>query len=152
MPHPNEELLRRAYADFARGDLAGFLSVCADDITFRVPGRSPVAGTFRRDEFAEPMIGTVMRETAGTFRETVDDVVANDTRGVVFATHEFERGGRTHRYRTSHVYRIAQGRLASFAEYPEDLYAFDAAWGVPEPGAPRPGSTAESGRASMTVA
>ena len=139
MPHPNEELLRRAYADFARGDLAAFLSACTDDITFRVPGRGPVSGTFTRAEFADPMITRVMQESGGTFRETVDDVLANDTRGVVLATHEFERDGRTHRYRTAHVYRIEHGRLASFAEYPEDLYAFDAAWGV---GVPAPAESA----------
>lgn len=65
---------------------------------------------------------------ARAFQETVLDVVANDTRGVVLARHQFERNGRTTSYDTAHVYRIEGGRLASFKEYPEDLYAFDAAW------------------------
>ena len=37
MTHPHEDLLRRAYAAFARGDLDAYLSVCAASITFRVP-------------------------------------------------------------------------------------------------------------------
>ena len=128
MAHPHEELLRRAYADFARGDLAAYLSVCTDAITFRVPGRSVVAGTYDRGQFISGLIAKVMEATGGTFRETVLDVIANDTRGVVLAHHEFERNGRTHGYNTAHLYRIESGRLASFEEYPEDLYGFDAAW------------------------
>jgi uncharacterized protein len=128
MAHPHENLLRRAYADFARGDLAAYLGVCADSITFRVPGRSVVAGIYAREQFASGLIAKVMDATGGTFRETVLDVVANDTRGVVLARHEFERNGRTYRYNTAHIYRIENGRLASFEEYPEDLYAFDAVW------------------------
>ena len=128
MSHPHEGLLRHAYADFARGDLPAYLSVCTDSITFHVPGRSVVAGTDPRDQFGPGLIATVMEPTAGTFRETVIDVVANDRRGIVLARHEFERNGRTHAYNTAHLYRIDGGRLASFEEYPEDLYAFDAAW------------------------
>ena len=128
MAHPNEDMLRRAYADFARGALDAYLSVCTGSITFRVPGRSIVAGTYTREQFASGLIAKVMEATGGTFQETVLDIVANDTRGVVLAHHEFNRNGRRHGYNTAHIYRINAGRLASFEEYPEDLYAFDAAW------------------------
>jgi ketosteroid isomerase-like protein len=128
MAHPHEQLLRQAYADFSRGDLPAYLNVCTDSITFRVPGRSVVAGTYDRGQFGPGLIARVMEASGGTFRETVLDVVANDTRGVVLAYHEFERNGRTRGYNTAHIYRIEGGRLASFEEYPEDLYAFDEAW------------------------
>jgi ketosteroid isomerase-like protein len=128
MAHPNEETLRAAYAAFARGDLDGYLSHCTDDITFHVPGRGRVAGDYTRAEFVTPFISRVIEETGGTFRETVIDAVANDHHGVVLASHTFERGGRTHAYETAHVYEIRDGKLASFAEYPADLYAFDEAW------------------------
>lgn len=128
MAHPHEEMLRRAYADFARGDLAAYLNSCTDAIVFRVPGRSIVAGTYDKRQFGADLIAKVIDATGGTFRETVLDVVANDTRGVVLARHEFERNGRTRSYNTAHIYRIENGRLAAFEEYPEDLYAFDAAW------------------------
>jgi len=68
-----------------------------------------------------------MEATGGIFRETVLDVIVNDTRGVVLAHHEFGRNGRTYGYNTAHIYRVEGGRLASFEEFPEDLYAFDAA-------------------------
>jgi len=47
------------------------------------------------------------------------NVVANDHRGLVLAEHEFQRKGRTHVYRTAHVYRIEESRLAEFREYPK---------------------------------
>jgi uncharacterized protein len=128
MTHPNEATLRQAYAAFGRGDLAGYLALCADDITFRVPGRGIVAGTFTRDQFFAPFISTVMEGTGGSFRETVVDAVANETRGMVLTQHEFERKGRKHRYQTIHLYRFDHGKLTDFEEYPEDLYAFDEAW------------------------
>ena len=78
-----------------------------------------------------------MEATGGTFQETVLDIVANDTRGVVLAHHQFDRNGRRHAYNTAHVYRIDAGRLTSFEEYPEDLYAFDAAWSERFNGRPR---------------
>jgi ketosteroid isomerase-like protein len=128
MPHPNEQMLREAYADFARGDLAAYLAKCTDDILFRVPGRSPFAGTYTKNEFVTPWITGVLAVTGGTFRETVLDVFANDTRGVVLAHHAFERDGRSFAYHTAHLYRIDGGKLAAFEEYPDDLYAFDEAW------------------------
>jgi uncharacterized protein len=129
MSHPNEQLLRQAYADFARGDLDAYLAVCTPDVTFRVPGNNAFAGTYTRDQFVTPFISNVIAATGGTFRETVLDVLANDTTGVVLLRHEFDRSGRHHAYDTVHVYTIEHGKLASFQEYPDDLYAFDAAWG-----------------------
>jgi ketosteroid isomerase-like protein len=128
MSHPNEDLLRKAYAAFGRGDLDEYLRYCNEDIVFHVPGRSPVAGTYTRAQFREPFIGRLMELCKGTFRERVLDVVANDRRGLVLAEHEFERKGKEHVHRTAHIYRIEGGKLAEFREYPEDLYALDAAW------------------------
>ncbi len=128
MAHPNEETLRQAYATFAQGDVEGYLKYCTDDITFHVPGRSEVAADYTREQFIPLLIGKVITLTSGTFRETVNDVVANDTRGVVLATHEFKREGKSFSYKTVHVYRIREGKLAEFAEYPADQYLFDEAW------------------------
>ncbi|HYY95325.1 MAG TPA: nuclear transport factor 2 family protein [Pyrinomonadaceae bacterium] len=128
MSHPNEQALRSAYEAFVRGDLDGYLGFCAEEITFHVPGRGQVAGDYTRAEFKHPFISKVFELTGGTFRETITDVVANDRRGVVLARHEFERGGRAYAYDTAHVYKIRDGKLAEFVEYPADLYAFDEAW------------------------
>src|SRR3954466_3311194 len=114
MTHSNEERLQAAYAAFSQGDLAGYLNYCTDNITFRVPGKGKIAGLFTRDQFSSPWVSSVMELTNGTFRETVNGVIANDERGVVLATHEFERNGRKIKYDTAHIYRIKDGKLDLF--------------------------------------
>jgi len=128
MRHPNEDVLHEAYAAFTSGNLEGYLAHCTEDITFRVPGRNPVSGTYARSQFLSPFISSVMELCNHTFRETVLDVVANDQRGLVLAEHQFQRKGKTYVYKTAHIYRIRGGKLAEFLEYPEDLYLFDEAW------------------------
>src|SRR5687768_1883224 len=128
MKHPNEETIRAAYSAFVKGDLNGYLQYCTDDITFSVPGKGKISGIFKRDEFISPWVSSVIEMTNGTFRETVNDVVANDDRGVVLVTHEFERNNKKFKYDSAHIYSIKNGKLDSFEEYPADLYSFDDAW------------------------
>jgi uncharacterized protein len=44
MTHPNAALLRRGYSAFTKGDIGTVLGVFADDISWHVPGRSPLSG------------------------------------------------------------------------------------------------------------
>ena len=128
MNHSNEETIRAAYTAFVQGDLNGYLGYCTDNITFTVPGKGKISGTYKRDEFISPWVGRVLELTNGTFRENVNDIVANDDRGVVLVTHEFERNNKKFKYDCAHIYRIKDGKLDSFEEYPADLYYFDDAW------------------------
>ena len=128
MAHPNEELLRNAYATFAGGDMEGYLKDCTEDFTFHVPGCNQVSGSYRgKDEFRR-LIGIVMKVTEGAFQEEVHDVLANDKHGVVLALHRFKRDGEPKEYRTAHVYHIRGGKLAECWEQPQDQQIFDDAW------------------------
>jgi ketosteroid isomerase-like protein len=128
MAHPNEELLRSAYATFDRGDLEGYWAVCAQDFAFHIPGQNQVTGTYQGKEQFFGMIGRVMELTEGTFQEEVHDVLANDEHGVVLAIHRFERNSRSKEYRTAHIYHIHNGKLAECWEQPQDQSIFDDAW------------------------
>ena len=123
-----DEILRAAYATFATGDLDGYLSYCTPDIRFTIPGRNALSKTYDRETFKAGLIADVMTMTAGTFKETVLDVFTSPRGGVVHAHHEFARDGERREYHTMHLYEFRDGKLASFREVPEDLYAFDAAW------------------------
>jgi ketosteroid isomerase-like protein len=48
MAHPNEELTRRAYDAFSRGDADTLRQLFADDAVFHEPGRNPVSGDHPR--------------------------------------------------------------------------------------------------------
>jgi ketosteroid isomerase-like protein len=130
MTHPNVELLRDAYAAFARGDLDAYWSVCTDDFAFHVPGRNTLTGTYAGHDAFYGLIGTLMQLTGGQFEESVEDVLANDAHGAVLVRHRFTRAGEPKDYQSVHIYEIRDGRLAGCWEHPRDAAVFDDAWGT----------------------
>src|SRR5262249_43773182 len=130
MVHPMEVEIRGAYAAFARGDLDGYFSRCTPDWVFSVAGTGAIAGTYHGREGLYELAGKAMAATNGTFREDVEDVLANDNHGIVLARHWFTRDGQSREYRTVHVYTIRDGKLAECFEHPRDQNAFDEAWGT----------------------
>lgn len=130
MAHPLEATIREAYAAFGRGDVDGYLQPCTEDFSFNIPGRGAIAGLWRGKEGLYELARVAMQVTGGSFREEVEDVLANDHHAVVLARHRFMRDGQSKEYRTAHVYDIDHGRLAQCWEQPQDLSAFDDAWGI----------------------
>lgn len=129
MAHPNEELLRKGYGDFGRGDVDAHLAICSPEFAFNVPGKSRMAGRYvGRAEFLG-LVGKVMEACAGSFEEEVHDVLANDAHGVVLAVHRFTREGVRRVFNTAHLYHIEAGRLVECWELPESQAQFDEAWG-----------------------
>ena len=127
MAHPHEKLLRDAYAAFAGGDLPGFLALCAPDITFHVPGSGLLGGAHSREGFVAKL-GPAMQAIAGTFREEVTALAANDEGGAVLVAQRAERDGKLHSWNAVHWWRVQGGKLAEFREFVDDPVAFDRAW------------------------
>src|SRR5438477_11181796 len=132
MAHPLEAIIREAYAAFGRGDLDGYLRHCTDDWAFHVAGTGAIAGTYRGREGLYELARKAMTTTNGTFQEEVEDVLANDSHGVVLARHRFTRDGQPREYRTVHVYTIRDSKFAECFEHPRDQNGFDDAWGPGE--------------------
>jgi ketosteroid isomerase-like protein len=130
MAHPLEASVREAYAAFGRGDIDGYLQLCAEDFAFHVPGHGEIAGTYIGKQGIYDLAGKAMTITGGTFHEEVEDVLANDNHVVVLARHQFTRNGSLKDYRTAHVYEISAGKLARCFEQPRDPAGFDEAWGA----------------------
>lgn len=124
----NEELLRDAYALFAKGDIDGFFALCTNDLTLHVPGSSPLAGDHVGKEGFLSMMGKVMEISGGTFSEDVHDVTTSAEHGVVLTVHHLQRGGKAIDYNSAHAWHIRDGKLAEFWELPEDQQEYDAAW------------------------
>lgn len=130
MSHPLEAIIREAYAAFGRGDVDGYLEACTEDFEFHVPGNCGIAGTYAGHDGIYALAGKAMSITGGTFREDVEDVLANDTHAVVLARHHFTREGQSKDYRTAHVYEVHGGKLDRCFEQPRDPAAFEDAWGA----------------------
>jgi uncharacterized protein len=125
--HPNEALLRRAYALFAEGNVAGFAALCAPEIQFRVPGTTPVSGEHALGDFMA-RLGVALQRVKNTFRETVVHLAANDTDGFVLVAQTVERDGQPLRWNAVHRWQIAGGKLAHVWEFTDDQKTFERAW------------------------
>jgi ketosteroid isomerase-like protein len=128
MAHPFEAVIRAAYAAFGRGNVDGYLRACTEDFEFHVPGHGGISGTYVGRTGLYALAEKAMTITRGTFREEVEDVMANDEHAVVEARHRFRRGAILHDYKTAHLYTIRDGKLARCIEQPRDQDAFDNAW------------------------
>jgi ketosteroid isomerase-like protein len=68
MAHPNEELLRRGYDAFSKGDVETLRQVFAQDAVFHEPGRNPVSGDYHGIDQMLAFFGTLAERSGGTFR------------------------------------------------------------------------------------
>lgn len=122
------ELLHKFYQAYSLGDVPAMLACCADDVTFQVMGKSPLAGKFDRRTFASNLLQRMRELSAGTHQMEVHDILASDLHGMVLVTHKLRRNGTPHEYRAAHVWRIQGAKLVAWYEYARDLYQFDAIW------------------------
>jgi len=127
--HPNERLLRREYEARANRDDHALLEVFSEDIVWHVPGDNKIAGVYRgRDEVLEYV--RLRRDLAdGTLEITVEDVLANDSHGLVIASGRASRRGTPYEWRGHGVYRFEDGMIAECWLLPEDPQLFDEIWG-----------------------
>jgi ketosteroid isomerase-like protein len=127
--HPLEQIIRKAYVAFGRGDVEGYLQACTTDFSFNIPGNGGISGIWVGKEGLHDLANKAMALSTGTFHEEVEDVLANDQHAVVLARHRFVRDGSPKDYRTAHVYEVRNGQLARCFEQPQDPAAFHDAWG-----------------------
>lgn len=131
MAHPNEVVIRRIYANFAKGDVGEVLADCTDDVVFEVPGASRVAGTYAgRDGFLTGLLPALASVAdMSTFSEDIDAVACDDDHGVLLATQRFRRlDGRQVEYRSAVVFGFRDGRMSRFVERAGNQAEYDDAW------------------------
>lgn len=128
MSHPNVQLLTRFYEALAKNDVSAALSLCADEVTFQVAGKSKLAGKFNRSTVGAGLFDKMTELGGGTFTSDIHDITATDQHGMVLMTNTVTRDGKKHEYRTVHVWRMPGGKLVAWYEYPRDMYQYDAIW------------------------
>lgn len=88
MPHPHEEIVRRAYEAINRGDVDAFVAEFADDAVWH--------GSETRVEGAEAIgriVAGLKEASEGTLRIDLHDVLANDEHAIVLQVTTAERKG-----------------------------------------------------------
>ena len=125
MAHANEELLRRGYEAFARGDLETVQSLFADYIVWHSGGANQLTGEYTGHQAVIAYFGKLMETTGGTFTLDIHDILANDTHGVVLVTAHGQREGRTLAMRQVNIWHLADGKATEFWSFAEDGAEFD---------------------------
>lgn len=128
MKHPNTILLEKLYADFQKGDLKSVLAVCAESMTFQIPGKSKLSGKYDKSNVVNGFIEKLTSLSNGTFKLETHDILGSDLHAAVLATSRLTKDGKVVELRTVHIWRFQEGKPVAWYEYPRDLYQFDAIW------------------------
>jgi uncharacterized protein len=130
MAHPNEVLLREAFAAFMRGDLEALQTkYFAEDIRYHVAGRSQIAGDYEGVAQVLGLFGRLFELSGGTLRLELHDVVANDEHGVALFKVIAERDGKEladNEILIAHP--DADGKAAEIWTQSSDTYTSDEFW------------------------
>ena len=129
MAHPNEDLIRAAYAAYANGDIDALRQeFLAPDIRGHYPGTSPLAGHHQGADMVADSLGQRGQLSGGTHRLELHDVLAVDGHVVTLHTARAEREGRRLEITETMVYHITDGKVAEVWTLHTDPQAVDEFW------------------------
>lgn len=128
MAHPNEDLLRRGYDAFGRGDMAAIAELFADDIVWHFPGNNPLAGDYKGRDNVLAFFGKSVEQAGGTLRVEVHDILANDEHGVALTRSTAQRGGKSLDDLGVQVFHIRDGKAVESWSHLGDQAAIDEFW------------------------
>jgi ketosteroid isomerase-like protein len=131
MTAQNAELIRRSYEAFSHGDLAAVFANLSPDITWHVPGSSPLSGDYKGHDQVGAFFAATMELSGGTFTIDVEDILAQQDRVVVLCTVAAERLGQSWSSLEVHVWRVAGDQAADFREFQGDQETEDKFWSSP---------------------
>jgi hypothetical protein len=123
MPHPNDQVIRRAYAAINRGDLAAFSAQFTEDAIWH-GSEAQIIGA----EAIADLVAKLREASGGTLRIELHDVLANDDHAVALQTTRAERNGRSLVDRVVYVFHLRDDKIAE-AWFNGDPRVQDDFWG-----------------------
>jgi len=124
----NQAIIERGYEAFARGDIPTVLAVLDEDILWHVPGRGPLSRDYRGHAEVLGFFQRFMELSEGTFRITVDDVLAKGDRVIALVTESARRRGRQWSSPQVHAWTVKDGRATVFWQFQGDQQTEDEFW------------------------
>lgn len=125
MAHPNEDLIRRGFDAFAKGDMDTLRDLFDPAVAYHVPGRNPLAGDYNGPDQVLGLFARIFEVSGGTFQAELHDAVVNDEHAVALFIARGQREGATLEDRQVLVSHVRDGRFAEVWVLATDLYAFD---------------------------
>ena len=128
MTTENANIIRHGYDAFARADVPAVFEMLDPDITWHVPGSSPLSGDYKGHAEVGGFFARTMELSGGTFGIDIEDILAAGDLVVVLCTVSAERHGQAWSSPEVHVWRVADGRAVAFREFQGDERTEDAFW------------------------
>lgn len=124
----NATVIRKAYEDFAKGDVPAVLEAFDPSITWHVPGHSPLSGDYKGYDEVVGFFKHTMERCGGVFRIEVQHVLAGDDVVVALVTIQAERNGKSAAFPEVHVWRLVNAKATQFREFQGDEQTEDLFW------------------------
>jgi len=128
MDNASRAVIRRAYEDFARGNIPAVFAVFDPAITWHVPGHGPLSGDFVGHEQIGGFFQHTMALSEGSFRIEVHNVLSDGEVVVALVTVTAARRGVAESFPEVHVWRLRNGKVVAFREYQGDERREDRFW------------------------
>jgi ketosteroid isomerase-like protein len=128
MSDSNVEIVRRAYEAFARGDVATVLAAFSPDISWHVPGRSPLSGDYKGHDEVVGFFSKSMELSSASMRVDVDELMGSADTVVALTTVSATRKGQAWSSPEVHVWHMRDGQAVGFHEYQGDQQTEDEFW------------------------
>ena len=124
----NETLVRRIFDAFSRREVFALRGLFAADAVWTVPGDGAMAGVYRGPEEILRFLGRLPKETDGTYRSRLVDVLASESRAAALYRASGERRGRTLDLDQLLLFGLGGGAVRDVLALPSDPAAFEEFW------------------------
>lgn len=126
MAHPNEDLVRRGYEAFAKGDMNTLSQIMTPDVVQTSPGNNQLSGEYKGQDEVFGYYGKLAEVSNGTFKAELESVRAEgDDKAVARHRNLGQRGDKSMNTMMTLTFTIRDGKVTSLAEAPDDQAAVD---------------------------
>jgi len=124
----NETIVRRIFDAFSRKEGFALRGLFAEGAVWTVPGNGAMAGVYRGRDAIFRFLARLPKETEGTYRSELLDVLVSDERAAALYRAHGSRRGRTLELDQVLLFTIEGGRVQRVLALPSDPDAFEAFW------------------------
>jgi ketosteroid isomerase-like protein len=124
----NAELARRIFDAFARKEGFALRGLFAEDAVWTVPGSGTMAGVFRGRDQIFRFLARLPKETGGTYRSRLLDVLASEQRAAALYRASGQRRGLTLDLDQVLLFQLGNGSVRDVLALPSDPAAFEEFW------------------------
>ncbi|HVA80688.1 MAG TPA: nuclear transport factor 2 family protein [Candidatus Binataceae bacterium] len=115
----NKEMVRKMFAELAKGDAQGFMAAMADDVRFTLIGSTKYSGVFRgKQELAEKLLGPLSAELKEGLIITPENLIADgDFVAMQARGRSLAKNGKRYDNTYCQIFKISDGKIREVTEY-----------------------------------